>query len=328
MRAIHAPADGAGGALSGHRIEIPPPDIRPYAKGNRGVPYVTTLDSGKPGRHVMLCALMHGNEICGAVALDHLFRAGVAPARGQLTLVFANVDAYRSFDPADPTVSRYLDEDMNRVWDAASLDGKRASSELRRARALRPIFDSADWLLDLHSMQYSATPLALAGTTDKSLALARRVGLPVLIVRDKGHAAGPRLRDYADFNVAAAAPTALLVECGQHWEIATAETAIAVTRRFLAASGILAADEAARILAEKVPPQRVIDVTEAVTVASENFRFLGDYHGLEIIPKAGTVIARDGDREIATPYDDCVLIMPSRRLSPRQTAVRLGRYAE
>jgi predicted deacylase len=328
MRAIHAPADRAGGALSGFHIEIAAPDLRPYAKGNRGIPYVTTLDSGRPGRHIVLCALMHGNEICGAVALDRLFRAKIAPARGQLTLVFANIDAYRSFDPTDPTVSRYLDEDMNRLWDATILDGKRMSAELRRARALRPIFESADWLLDLHSMQYASTPLALAGTTPKSLELARRIGLPGLIVRDKGHAAGPRLRDFGDFNRPAAAPVALLVECGQHWEHAAAETALGVTRRFLAASGILDAFESARILAEAVPPQRVIDVTEAVTVASDDFRFLADYRGLEIIPKAGTVIARDGGREIATPYDDCVLIMPSRRLAPRQTAVRLGRYAE
>jgi len=29
---------------------------------------------------------------------------------------------------------------------------------------------------------------------------------------------------------------------------------------------------------------------------------------------------------VRTPYDDCVLIMPSRRLVKGQTAVRLGRY--
>jgi len=38
------------------------------------------------------------------------------------------------------------------------------------------------------------------------------------------------------------------------------------------------------------------------------------------------VIAEDGGQAICTPYDDCVLIMPSRRLAPGQTAVRLGRF--
>ena len=37
------------------------------------------------------------------------------------------------------------------------------------------------------------------------------------------------------------------------------------------------------------------------------------------------ILVVDDDREIRTPYDECVLIMPSRRLRRGQTAVRLGR---
>ena len=48
-------------------------------------------------------------------------------------------------------------------------------------------------------------------------------------------------------------------------------------------------------------------------------------HGLIVIPKAGTLLARDGGRDVRTPYDDCVLIMPTRR--PKgETAVRIGRF--
>ncbi len=314
--------------MSEFRIEIPPPDLSPYREGNTGIPYTNRFDSFKPGPHVVVNALIHGNELCGAAALDHLFRSGPRPSRGALTLVFADIEAYAGFDPADPLASRYLDEDMNRVWDKETLDGGRSSSELKRARALRPVFESADFLLDLHSMQNSSTPLLLAGLTEKSLALARRVGSPALIVRDQGHASGPRLRDYSAFADESAPQVALLVECGQHFEKAAADTAIAVTLRFLAAAGILEESEAARLLAAPAKHQRVIAVTEAVTVASPDFRFLRDFRGLEIIPKAGTVIAQDGGRDITTPYDDCVLIMPSRYLAPSQTAVRLGRYAD
>jgi hypothetical protein len=68
----------------------------------------------------------------------------------------------------------------------------------------------------------------------------------------------------------------------------------------------------------------VIEVTDAVTVESDRFQFSEPYTGLEIIARAGTVIGHDGDRPIATPYDECVLIMPSQRLARGQTAVRLG----
>jgi hypothetical protein len=79
---------------------------------------------------------------------------------------------------------------------------------------------------------------------------------------------------------------------------------------------------------EAHPRQRVIEVTEAVTITGSGFEFAGDFRGLEVLEKRGTLIGRDGDREVRTPYDDCVLIMPSRRLVRGQTAVRLGRYVD
>ena len=42
--------------------------------------------------------------------------------------------------------------------------------------------------------------------------------------------------------------------------------------------------------------------------------------------RRGLVIGRDGDHKARTPYPDCVLIMPSRRLRGGGSAVRLGRY--
>ena len=43
-------------------IEYRWPDIKRYAEGNTGVPYVWSFDSGKPGRHVMANAVTHGND--------------------------------------------------------------------------------------------------------------------------------------------------------------------------------------------------------------------------------------------------------------------------
>jgi predicted deacylase len=308
------------------RVELRPPDITGYRAGNTGIPYVTSFASARPGPHVLLNALTHGNEICGAIALDRLLQSGIRPARGKLTFAFANVEAYRGFDPGHPNASRYVDEDFNRLWDEATLEGPRTSAELRRARQLRPLYESADFLLDIHSMQYATAPLMLVGLAAKTEAFARKVGTPALLVRDKGHDAGPRLRDFGAFAAEGAPQVALLVECGQHWEAHAADVASETCQRFLAAAGVFAEAEAQRILAAPVPPQRLITVTHVVTIASDDFRFAASYRGLEVVKAAGTVIARDGGRDIKTPYDDCVLIMPSRRLARGQTAVRLGRY--
>ncbi|MGH2836214.1 MAG: succinylglutamate desuccinylase [Solirubrobacteraceae bacterium] len=278
---------------------------------------------------MLVTALTHGNEICGAIALDRLFRAGLRPRRGRLSLAFDNVAAYRSFDRRLPVVSRFVDEDFNRLWDEATLDGPRQSVELTRARALRPFVDAADFLLDIHSMQYATAPLMLAGTLDRSVALARQVGIPELIMCDVGHAAGKRMRDYGAFGDPASGKTALLIEAGQHWQNRAAEVAIDVMLRFLIAVGTVSRDDAAPIGGPDFaaqPRQRVIEVTEAVTIAGGNFEFVDDFRGLEVLSPRGTLIGRDDGREVRTPYDDCVLIMPSRRLAKGHTAVRLGRF--
>jgi len=313
-----------------YRVEMSPPDIGPYRRGNTGVEYVTTFDSGIAGPHVLVTALTHGNEICGAIALDRLFRANLRPRSGKLTLAFDNVAAYESFNTRYPIASRFVDEDFNRLWDEATLNGSRQSVELARARALRPFVDAADFLLDIHSMQHATAPLMLAGTLDRSVALARRVGIPELIICDIGHAAGKRMRDYGAFGDPASDKTALLIEAGQHWQERTGEIATDVLLRFLTALGVVTRDDAAPIGSPDLdaePKQRVIEVTEAVTIAGDRFEFVEDFRGLEVLTPKGTLIGRDGGREIRTPYDDCVLIMPSRRLVKGQTAVRLGRFA-
>jgi len=248
-----------------------------------------------------------------------------------LTLAFDNVAAYRNFDARVPIASRFVDEDFNRLWAPATLDSERQSTELLRARVLRPFVDAADFLLDIHSMQYATAPLMLAGTLDRSLALARRVGIPELIMCDAGHAAGPRMRDYGGFGDSASPKTALLIEAGQHWERRAAEVATDVMLRFLVTLGTLSREDARPLGGPDFdghPRQRTIQVTEAITISGANFEFVEDFRGLEVLPKKGTLIGRDNGREVLTPYDNCVLIMPSRRLVKGQTAVRLGRYVE
>jgi predicted deacylase len=311
------------------RIDVPFPDLDRWASGNTGIGYAWRFDSGRPGPNVVVQALTHGNEVCGAIALDWLLDAAFRPVKGTFTAVFANVAAYRTFDRADPFASRCIDDDFNRLWSSDVLDGPRVSSELFRARELRPLYDACDFLLDLHSMTDPCPPLARAGPRDKGLALARAVGVPRDIVIDAGHAAGRRLRDYAFFDDPSDPRAALLVECGQHWERAAPEVALECTLRFLAHFGMLARDESARRLGSGKPPkQHAIVVTDVVTIATDRFAFALPVRGLQNIAKAGTLLATDGGREVRTPHDDCVLNMPTRRPKVGETAVRLGRYVD
>jgi predicted deacylase len=316
-----------------HRIELSPPDLSAYKKGNTGVDYVHVLDSGKPGPNVMVQALTHGNEICGAIALDGFLKEKLKPEQGRLTLAFANVAAFERFNINDPDRSRYIDEDYNRVWSDETLLGSRDSAELRRARELRPFVDAADWLLDIHSMHEPCRPIMVCGSQAKagmkSAALARRIGVPGDLLVDTGHPAGLRMIERGGFGDPASPRTAVLIECGQHWEKSAADVAVDTLYRFLAVTGAINAS-ICNSRTRLTPPavQRLIKVTEAVVVKSMDFKFPYLYQGLEVIPKAGTVIATDGAHSWKTPYDDCVMVMPSlAHVKPGTTVLRLGQYA-
>lgn len=292
------------------------------------MPYVHRIDSGHPGPVVMVQALTHGNELCGAIALDWLLRQGIQPLHGSLVLAFANVAAFARFDPAAPHAARCIDEDLNRVWADAVLFGPRDSVELRRARALQPSVDAADLLLDIHSMSEPCVPLMVCGTQDKNAAFARKLGMPADLLIDTGHPAGLRMVERGGFGDPASPKRALLIECGQHWERAAADVAIDSLVRFLRLTGIVDAAWAdARTRLPLPAAQRLVRVTEAITARSSGFRFLVPPVGLGVVPKAGTPIAQDGNQVWLSPYDDCVLVMPgTAHAKPGNTVVRLGRF--
>jgi predicted deacylase len=317
-------------SLKPYPIEVEFPDITPWKNSDSGVDYVHTFDSGVAGPHVMIMALTHGNEVSGAITLDRFLKKGLRPLRGRLTLAFGNVEAYHHFDPQAIDATRYLDEDMNRVWVESRLDGTEQTRELRRARELRPIVETVDLLLDIHSMHEEAAPIMMSGACKKGLRMAAALGVPEYVIADAGHKNGRRLRDFQGFGDEASPKNALLIETGHHVSAASAAVALDTAARFLMLTGSVNEADVAEFLHPVKPrPQHFVQVTEPIIANTMDFRFCEDFKGLELIEQAGTVIARDGDQDVVTPYDNCILIQPSiRHLGEGVTVVRLARVIE
>ncbi|MBK8667568.1 MAG: succinylglutamate desuccinylase/aspartoacylase family protein [Burkholderiales bacterium] len=319
-------------------FELPLPDIGAWRAGNTGVEGVWHWDSGQPGRQVLISALIHGNELCGAWALKGLLEAGVRPQRGALTLMFCNLAAFDTFDVAKPDAARFVEEDLNRQWSPERM-ASGASLERRRAAELRPFVERADWLLDLHSMHEPSAPLLLTGVQPRNLDLARRLGAPEHIVIDAGHQDGVRMRDFGRFGLpddAAGDTRSLLIECGFHGDLASRAVAQDMCLRFLQEAGTLDAAALAAALPgwrlPDAPRQWALTVDGAAIARSERFTFTAPFTGLEVLPTAGTVIGHhDGPGQgepVTTPYDDCVLVMPSvRQARAGVTVVRFARRA-
>jgi len=308
-------------------VEIVGPDITPLKKGNVGIDYIHTLDSKKPGPHVLVTAVVHGNEPCGVLAIDWFLKQSHRPIQGKLTIAFMNVEAYLAFDPKNPNRTRWVDEDFNRLWGPGVLQdsSRKKTYEFRRANEVLPIVADADLLLDIHSMQKPCVPLMMAGMIDKGRELAKVVGMNMSTITDSGHKEGMRMRDYNGFSDPNSKKNALLVECGQHWEKSSEEVATETLIRFLNYSGIMPAGFGAEYLSQSKNKEtmRFFKVGMAVTIKTDKFVFSKNWQGFDHLAK-GTLIGTDGDEPVIAPYEPTVLIMPTKRLFPGLTAVRLA----
>lgn len=310
-------------------FELPLPTLDAWREGNTGTEGVWRFEARQPGRHVMLSALVHGNELCGAWALLGALQASLRPVAGSLTLAFCNLAAFDRFDPTRVDDSRFADEDFNRVWGPGLVAKGPVNIERKRALALQPFIESADWLLDLHSMHEPGVPLMLTGLQPRNIALARRLGMPATVIADAGHAEGRRMRDHGRFGEALVddEACALLIECGYHGALSSRDVAFDAMARFLDASGAVPADAQPADWRLPMPgQQQVLQVTHAVAARSMAVSFSETWHTGQTIAKAGTLLGWNDGEPIVTPYDDCTLVMPSlRQLRPGVTVVRLAR---
>ncbi|GBQ88831.1 hypothetical protein AA0535_1638 [Asaia krungthepensis NRIC 0535] len=306
-------------------VLIDKPDLSPWRSGNNGIPGVIERDSGHPGPEITVVALTHGNEFAGAVAADRLLREDIRPICGVLRVIFANMAAFERFDPANPTASRFIGEDLNRVWSNDRLAHAPGSVEMERAIEILPVIRRSDMLLDLHSMLWESTPLFISPQTERSIALAGRLSsqadTPFLTLTDLGHVGGSRLIEHEHFLSAASPGRSVLLEAGQHWRPETVEISARVIRHFVENAGFVHWG----MRGETGTAPRQAMVTDNVVARSASFAFIEAYQGGSVIEKAGTLIATDGDDEICTPYDHCVLIMPNLCVRRGQLAVRLAR---
>ena len=302
-------------------IEVLPRDLCAYRQGNVGIDYVHRFESGRAGPHVLINALTHGNEICGMAAATHLLDTGVRPRIGTLTVSFANVAAYESFDRKKPFDSRQLVHNLNRIWSPAWLDGSEDSPELKRARELRPVVAAADHILDIHSTSADVQPFWVYPQFARNGAAALAIGRPAVhLVMPQGLGSGTPLIQHGRHGTADFGGVALVAECGGHFRRASGEFATGVALDFLAHFDLIERD------GEREPraPQRRFELLQTRVVQTPEWRFVRPLVGFEVFQR-GELIATDGSDEIRAPCDDCTILMPTRKPIVGREGVYLSR---
>lgn len=305
-------------------IEVLPRDLSPYRRGNVGVDYVHRFVAEQPGPHVLVNALTHGNEFCGMFAACDLLDRGVRPRKGTLTVSFANVAAYESFDVERPFESRQITHNLNRIWSTQWLDGSEDSIELRRAREMRGVVAEADHVLDIHSTAQDVEPFWVYPGHPRNASVARALPRPMIhLVMPNGMSSGTPLIEYGRHGQADGPGAAVVLECGQHFKRASVDLAIAVTQDFLGHFGLI---ECAAVPGpgsgqerQKEPKypssgeseHRAFELLTTHVIKTAEFSFVRPLVGFEVFAK-GDLIALDGSEEIRAPCDDCTIFMPTR----------------
>lgn len=302
-------------------LEVLPRDLGAYRAGNTGIPYVHRFESGRPGPHVLVNALTHGNELCGMVAATHLLDRGIRPKVGTLTVSFANVAAYESFDRTKPFESRQLVHNLNRIWSAQQLEGSEDSPELRRARELRPVVAAADHILDLHSTSQDVEPFWVYPDFARNAEAALAIGRPsVHLVMPDGLGSGvPVIQHGRHGQADSDAGVAMVAECGQHFRQATSDLAVEVTLDFLAHFGLIDP----RPGPQPRPVQRRYQLLRTYVIKTPEFRFTRPVKGFENFAQ-GELIATDGAEEIRAP-EDITILMPARQAIVGREGVYIAR---
>ena len=290
-----------------HAIEVTPRDLSRYRAGNTGIDYVHRFASGRPGPHVMINGLTHGNEFCGMAAVCHLLDSDVRPKIGTLTLSFANVAAYETFDATQPFESRLITHNLNRIWSSAWLDGKEDSVELRRAREMRPAVAAAEHILDIHSTSNDVVPFWVYPAFERNAAVTRALPRPgVHLVMPAGLGSGTPIIQHGAHAGADAPGAALVVECGQHFKQATADLAVEVAMDFLGHFSLIE-----RTVPPPATPPHRFELLRTHVIQNESFAFVRPVIGFETFAE-GELIATDGPLEIRALCDDCTIFMPAR----------------
>jgi hypothetical protein len=176
-------------------------------------------------------------------------------------------------------------------------------------------------------MHEPSEPLLVTGLLPRNIDFAQGLRTHAQVIVDAGHADGVRMRDYGQFGEPDGSAIALLLEAGQHWQHSSLQAARNTFMRFLRACGSIDnSDIPQDWLLPDVDVARPLFVTHRVVAKTMDFHFVADFQGGEVIQKMGSLIATDAGEPVRSPYDNCVLVMPSvKQLRPGVTTVRLAK---
>lgn len=269
------------------------------------------------GPLTIISAGMHGNEPAGVVAVRRILaylQDNRVPIHGRFVAMAGNLTALQ-------VGLRYVDRDLNRQWDKASVerllrDGVRGYTEDIEQLELLQDFDQLTRhhlgtvnLLDLHTMSAHGVPFIVTCDTPESTWLANQLVLPGIAGLEKA-IPGTTLENFLSQGFRAVA-----VEGGQHQDPAAVDLLEAVAWLMLVATGIVQESQAPDIEGKRaLLAAQARDKPSHVTVRyrhgvhpEDGFEMLPGFQNLQPV-RRGQLLARDRTGDVVAPQDGWILL--------------------
>jgi len=206
----------------------------------------TAMDGPEGERLLVLVGGLHGNEPAGVRAIRTFFEQleehGLSP-RGHVLGISGNRAALKQG-------KRYIDEDLNRLWNEETvridrpLPGPEATVEAREQREILEALGDAlarrpsrVTLLDLHSTSAEGSPFAIMSDTLQNRSVASALGIPIVLGLEE-RVQGTLLSWFSEMG-----HRALCVEGGQNAVPSTVDHHLAVIWITLVSGGFLDEEE-------------------------------------------------------------------------------------
>ena len=263
---------------------------------------------------LLVLTAVHGNEPSGplaAAAVAEAVRRNEVALRGRVVMLACNPPALRED-------ARYIDEDMNRAFDADRLARDDDSNELRQLREVVPLIDSlaAGWpgprfFLDCHSVSSESVPFASVLSDPDCVALAESVPAHAVV------GAGDHLSGVSDLFLRDRGWVGFTFEAGQHHELATLEAQEAMIWTVMRRAGCVAETpdrREARLFRVLLDGPRRFRVAEQYLVRHPGrFVMRPGYFNFRRVAE-GEPLATDGGEEVRCPRDGRIYMPLYQRL--------------
>ncbi len=297
-----------------------------------------TYATSAPGRKLIVTGAVHGNEVCGTIAIrrlmDELDRGDLVLQRGQLTVVpICNPKAY--------VLGRRIgDRNLNRALLPTTTPRE---FEDHVANWLCPLMAQHEMLLDLHSFQAVGQPFVMVGPLDnqgevepfshaaEEEAWVRCLGVQRAVdgwlstyatgVQQRRERAGPQALATLDLHpkyglgttefMRAQGGMALTLECGQHADAHAPEVAYRAIRNTLAHWGLT--DEPAP---PEVHPIEALSLVEVVDKSHADDAFAREWRSFDVL-KAGDLIGTRANGEAVHAREDGWIVFPNAKAEAR-----------